>query len=130
MIKLKKETDYAVVLVQYLIRNKDRRISLREFSNVSGISFWFLQKIARKLNSAGIIKAEQGVNGGYKITAPIFKLNLYKIVEAMEGAPALTSCACDLNKSCFDGKSCAFKSSAVKLNKQIIKMLQKVKVAI
>lgn len=111
MFALKKETDYAVQLLQYLGKKNKNFVSLREFSEKSGISFWFLQKIARKLNLAGFIEAEQGVKGGYRLQTPAKALNLYKIFEAMEGKMVVT-------KSKMNAK----------LNKDIIKVLQKVKI--
>ena len=128
MIKLKRETDYAVQLIQYLLGKKGKFVSLREFSLKSGISFWFLQKIARRLSLAGIISAEQGVNGGYKTNVPSSTLSMYKIVEAMEGKPMITPCVCGGNRFCSDNKKCSFKSIAVKLNKDVIKVLQNMKI--
>jgi len=107
---LKKETDYAVQLLRYLKTKKKVFISLREFSEKSGISFWFLQKIARKLNLAGIIEAEQGVKGGYRMHAPAKSLNLYKVFETMEGKMAVPESKMN-----------------AKLNRDIIKVLQKVR---
>ena len=111
MFALKKETDYAVRLLQYLNTKKKDFASLRKFSEKSGISFWFLQKIARKLNLTGIIEAEQGVKGGYRLSAQKKNLNLYKIFEIMEGKLPAASAKITL-----------------KLNKQIIKILQKIKI--
>jgi len=128
MFGLKKETDYAMQLLQYL-KAKKKTVSLGEFSKKSGISFWFLQKIARKLNLAGIIEAEQGVKGGYRLRAPAKNLNLYKVFEIMEGKQALTSCLDCKDYICNNqDKKCGVKKITAKLNKEIIKMLQKVKI--
>jgi len=129
MFSLKRETDYAVQLIRFLSDKNGKKFkSLREFSNKSEISFWFLQKIARKLNLAGIIEAEQGVNGGYKLKVPVKSLNLYKIFEVMEGKQVTTPCLGGDCDCAGDHKVCYFKSISVKLNKEIIKALQKVKI--
>lgn len=129
MFALKKETDYAVQLLQFLNKKNDKFVSLREFSEKSGISFWFLQKIARKLNLAGVIEAEQGVKGGYRLQVPAKKLNLYKVFEIMEGKLAQKDCSNCANSACsnYDDK-CGVKKITTKLNKDIVKMLQKVKI--
>jgi len=131
MFSLKRETDYAVQLVCFLSRKNGRPYkSLREFSDRSGISFWFLQKIARKLHLAGVIEAEQGVNGGYKLKLPVKSLNLYKIFEIMEGRQATTPCLGEAGSSCaLSGKSCCFRSASAKLNKEIVIALKKIKIA-
>lgn len=130
MFSLKRETDYAVQLIRFLSDKNGKKFkSLREFSKKSGISFWFLQKIARKLNLAGLIEAEQGVNGGYKLKVPLKSLNLYKVFEVMEGKQVTTPCLEGESGCAGDHKNCYFKSVSTKLNKEIIKALQKVKIA-
>lgn len=127
MFALKRETDYAVQLLQSLNNKNKAFVSLRDFSKKSGISFWFLQKIARKLNLAGIIEAEQGVNGGYRLIKQTKKLNLYRIFEIMEGGLVITPClgktACACNNL---NKNCDVQKITTKLNKEMIKMMQKV----
>ena len=130
MFALKKETDYAVQLLKYLKTKKRNFVSLMDFSKESGISFWFLQKIARKLNLASIIEAEQGVKGGYRLHMPVKNLNLYRVFEIMEGKMAITSCLA--SKECACGnlkKQCNVQKITTKLNKAMIKMMQKVRIA-
>jgi len=129
MFALKKETDYAVQLLKYLKTKKKNFVSLMEFSKDSGISFWFLQKIARKLNLAGIIEAEQGVKGGYRLHMPVKNLNLYRVFEIMEGKMAITSCLASKECACGSlSKQCNVQKITTKLNKEMIKMMQKIKI--
>lgn len=142
MFVLKKETDYAVQFLQSLSAKPRRKVgaptsasenknfvSLKQFSKKSGISFWFLQKIARKLNLAGIIEAEQGINGGYRLHKSAQNLSLYKIFEIMEGKLVITPClsknGCICNNS---NKNCNVQKITTKLNKEMIKMMQRVKI--
>ena len=130
MFGLKRETDYAVLFLQFLGAKKKVFSSLREFSKKSGISFWFLQKIARKLNLGGIVETEQGVNGGYRLSRPLKNISLYKVFAVMEGEPAITPCARCADYSCVNyNKKCGVKKITEKLNKNIVKMLQNVKIA-
>lgn len=129
MFALKRETDYAVQLLQSLNNKNKNFVSLRDFSKKSGISFWFLQKIARKLTLAGIIEAEQGVNGGYRLIKSAKKLNLYKIFEIMEGSLVITPCLNKVECACNNAnKNCNVQKITTKLNKEMIKMMQKVKI--
>lgn len=129
MFALKKETDYAVQLLQHLKTQKGKFVSLMDFSKKSGISFWFLQKIARKLNLAGIIEAEQGVKGGYRLQSSAKNLNLYKVFEIMEGKMSITSCLGSGECACGTlSKKCGVQKITTKLNKEMIKMMQKVRI--
>ncbi|MFA5062013.1 MAG: Rrf2 family transcriptional regulator [Patescibacteria group bacterium] len=130
MFSLKRETDYAVQLIKYLSGKGGKKFkSLKDFSKESEISFWFLQKIARKLNLAGIIAAEQGVNGGYAMKVPLKGLTLYRIFEIMEGKQAVTPCLLGEIECAGNHKKCKFRTMTAKLNKEIIKTLQQVKIS-
>jgi Rrf2 family protein len=129
MFAIKRETDYAIQLVQFLAAKKDKFVSLKDFSDISGISFWFLQKIARKLNLARIIEAEQGVMGGYRLKKTNKKLTLLKIFEIMEGKLAVAPCLGAKNYSCCGkNKDCKNKKMSARLNRELVKVMQKVKI--
>jgi Rrf2 family protein len=129
MFAIKRETDYAVQLIQFLAAKKDKFVSLKDFSDISGISFWFLQKIARKLHLAGIVEAEQGVMGGYRLKKSAKKLTLLKIFEIMEGKLAVAPCLGTKNYSCCGkSKDCKNKKMAARLNKELVKVMQKVRI--
>lgn len=129
MFAIKRETDYAIQLFQFLAAKKDKIVSLKEFSKISGISFWFLQKIARKLHLAGIIEAEQGVMGGYHLKAPVKNLTLLKIFEVMEGKLAIAPCLGDKVYSCGGkDKDCRIKKMSAKLNKELIRIMRRMKI--
>jgi len=129
MFTIKRETDYAIQFLRYLAGKKDKFKSLREFSELSGISFWFLQKIARRLHLTGLIDAEQGVNGGYRLNIPKTKLTMLAVYEAMEGKLAVSPCVIDKEFVCAGkNKKCFFKNMSAKLNGEIKKSLEKIKI--
>ena len=127
MFSLNRETDYAAQLLKILAKNKAGFVSLRQLAEKTGISFMFLQKIARDLRLAGLIKSEKGVSGGYRLGLPAGKITLKKIIEAMEGEAAVVSCLCQKgNVQCASaGKKCALKNKLVKVNKSIDEILSK-----
>ncbi|MFH1292078.1 MAG: Rrf2 family transcriptional regulator [bacterium] len=128
MLSLRKETDYAIQFIQFLVDNKDQCSALKTFAKQSGISFFFMQKIARKLNRAGIIEAEQGMCGGYRLKIKPDKLDLHQIVEIMEEGISLTKCIKNLSCGCNKGvKKCKVKDIMNKLNKEIVKAMKKIK---
>ncbi len=120
MLLLQKQTDYALQLLKILSKQPRQTISLKEISKKTGVSFLFLQKIARKLRLAGIIEARQGVQGGYNLRRRAKKLNLKKIMEIMEGRCALIGCIDGDGGSCSGGRAtCSVKKSFGKLNQEI-----------
>ena len=127
MFSLRKETDYALQLLKLLAKNPKNSISLKDAANTTGLSFLFLQKIARKLRLAGIVTAELGVEGGYKLKIFANKLTLKKIISVVEGGCALCACCektgCQYTKKCLTGKKIKI------VNNKILKILDNVKLS-
>jgi len=126
MFQLRHETDYAIQFLSLLAKSK-KKISLNDVAGQSGISFLFLQKIARKLRLAGFIKAEQGIKGGYELAVPAKSLNLRKIVVVVEGKCGLVACCCGPSCHCEKEGKCKTKKKIMQANKDIMKVLEKVK---
>lgn len=129
MLSLRRETDYAIHLLKYLSKNSAAVVSLKELSRATGISFLFLQKIARKLRIAGLIEAEKGIVGGYRLSMPQNQITLKKIIIAMEGSHHILPCYCEGKKIRCVGsdKKCRLKHKMTKLNKRISDAFEKMK---
>ncbi len=127
MFSLNKETDYAIQLLKLVPKDKKYCISLKDIAKQSGVSFLFLQKIARKLRLAGLIKATNGINGGYSLSKSAKEISLKDIIVAMEGGCAVLPCYCT-TKKCKNIK-CCLKDKMKKINDDILKILSKTKLA-
>lgn len=125
MITLRRETDYAIILLKELSKEKHDCLSLRRISDLTGLSFTFLQKIARKLRKARLIKAEQGVAGGYRLNIPAKRINLKMVVEATEKSAAISPCLCKTGVCPSGRQKCFLKNRLGKINKQIENILKK-----
>ena len=130
MINIRKETEYAIQFLQYLAECKKECgcRSLQAFSKESKISFYFLQKIARKLSRNKIITSKQGVNGGYALTSNGKKMDLNRLVEIMEGGVNMLPCTKDSKKCKRNMKKCCVKDMMCKLNSEIRKAMEKIKI--
>lgn len=127
MFSLRKETDYALQLLKLLAKKSKKAVSLKEAADTTGVSFLFLQKIARKLRLAGVISAELGVEGGYKLKTPANKLTLKKIIEVTEGGCAL--CDCCQKGDCKKKAECLVGKKVKTINNKILKILEGVKLS-
>ncbi len=127
MLSFRRETEYAVQLLRCLALSKTEK-SLKEISGEIGVSFLFLQKIARKLRVANLISAEKGASGGYHLEVAPKKLSLRKIIAVTEADCALLPC-CDSKYQCHKSKSCALKGKVSKVNLELNKMLDKIKLS-
>jgi len=127
MFSLRKETDYALQLLKLLAKNSRSFVSLKQASDITGLSFLFLQKIARKLRLAGLISAELGVEGGYKLKIPANKITLKRVVSVVEGGCSLWAC-CEKGECQRRGK-CLIDKKVKKINNKILKVLEDVKLS-
>jgi len=127
MFSLNKETDYAIQLLKIIPKDKKFCVSLKDISKEIGVSFLFLQKIARKLRLAGLIKATQGINGGYSLIKKQNQINLKDIVMAIEGSCSVLPCYCS-NRTCKNTK-CGLKNKMRKINDSVLKVFSKTKLS-
>lgn len=129
MLQFTKEVDYGLQLVITLSKLDNKELlSLRNFSKDTGISFLFLQRIAKKLKDANIIEATKGAQGGYTLKKNPLKVSLKEIIEALEGDYAIIhclrgKCGCKREKTCESRK--VFK----KINNHLVDYLEKMKLS-
>lgn len=129
MLAFKKETEYAIHFLKLLDPKKQQARSLREIAEKTDISFLFLQKIARKLRFAEIIRSDKGAQGGYVLRVSPNKLSLKKIVEVMEGGCVLVACCVEEKDFVCDKKGCKLKNKMKKINKGIGDILSRIKLS-
>lgn len=86
------ETDYAIRIVKYLI-SEGKRVDAQKISSKTDVTLRFSLKILRKLVLADIVKSYKGINGGYEFAKNSPKdINLYDVIEAVEGSCLLSRC--------------------------------------
>lgn len=132
MLEIKRETDYAMHLLIILSKANNQYLSLQTISEISGISFHFLQKIARKLKIKKIIKSSKGVSGGYILNHPIDKISFKQIIEAMEDKIGFTPCLIKNHQTtCVKAPNhkCPLKNKLKKINDQILEILSQTKLS-
>lgn len=119
MIKISKQADYAFQLIVELAKlEKNASLSLNKFSLQSSISFLFLQKIAKSLREANIIRSIKGKNGGYMLIKSPKKISIKEVLEAVEGQYNTVDCAGSV-KGCKRNEKCRLKPGFKRINKQI-----------
>lgn len=125
MFSLNKETGYAIQLLKIIPKDNKFCVSLKDVAKATGVSFLFLQKIARKLRLAGLIEATQGINGGYSLVKKQKDISLKDIIVAIEGTCAVLPCYCDKGKC--KKVDCDLKKKMKKVNDDILNIFSKTK---
>src|SRR5262245_35310964 len=91
MAHLTISVEYGIHCLLWLV-GSDKPLSSRELAELQGISPTFLAKIFPKLEKAGIVEAQEGVRGGYRLARPPEKISFLDIVDAVEGKKPLFDC--------------------------------------
>lgn len=118
-LHITQKVDYGIILLASLAKIKTSK-SIREVANEHKLSFPFLQKIAGLLKKSGLIRAERGSLGGYKLTKAPEKLEIKEIIEALEGEIAIVPCLKHGEKPlCRHIPYCTVRPNFQKINEEI-----------
>lgn len=99
-MKLTSFTDYSLRVLMYVAINEDRLVSIKEVSEVFGISRNHLMKIVHELGKGGYLQTVRGKNGGFRLGRPADKINLGDLVRYTEDELAIVECFGEGNKNC------------------------------
>jgi Rrf2 family protein len=92
MAHITASVEYGIHSLLWLIGQEGRPMSSRELAELSGVSPTFLAKIFPKLEKAGIVRAAEGVRGGYLLAKPPKNISFMEIIDAIEGEKPLFDC--------------------------------------
>lgn len=81
--------------------------SAKESAELFGVPFDVMARVLQVLTQKGILKAEQGAQGGYQITKDLSKVTLHDLVTMLQGPVEIAKClhstgpeACEIQSSC------------------------------
>jgi FeS assembly SUF system regulator len=94
MLRLGRLTDYAVTLLSHMGREEGEVLwAASELAEKSGLSMPTVAKILKLLAKGGLISAQRGATGGYKLARPASEISVAEIIEVMDGPIAITDCS-------------------------------------
>ena len=105
-LELTKKGDYAVRAMLALARDPgDRPVSARRIADAMDIPVRFLPQVLGDLSRAGLVDAQPGRAGGYRLTRPPAQVSLLDVIEAVEGDSRRRTCVlrggpCGLDGHC------------------------------
>ena len=94
------------VLIDLAEQNSDRYVTLREIAERQEISEKYLESIVKDLVKAGILDGLRGKGGGYRLKQSAEELNVFDILQLMEGTLAPVACLEDGSRSCARAGNC------------------------
>jgi len=86
MFRPSSRAHYALrAMTELSLREGTTSVSLREIAWAQRLSLKYLEQLAMALSRAGLVRAERGPGGGYRLARPAEDITVREVVEAMEG---------------------------------------------
>lgn len=92
MAHITNSVEYGLHCVLWLVDPDTGQPSSRDLAELQGVSPTFLAKIFSKLEKAGIVRAAEGIRGGYRLAREPAEVSVLDIVDAIEGKKPLFDC--------------------------------------
>lgn len=106
MSKINRKIEYALMSLKHMAEKIPGELtSAKEVSEHLNTPFDATAKVMQIMAQHGILKSEQGVNGGYQIQKDLNRFTLQSLIEMIEGPTAIAKCihgeaACDIQSTC------------------------------
>lgn len=124
MLRMNKKIEYGVIALLHLAAEPNRISSVREISQQCNIPETLLSKIMQSLKNVGMVSAELGNQGGYRLNRGLGEINLLELAEILQGPIQVAECLEPGNDSCPIAHSCTIASPMSVLNQKIIQLFQ------
>ena len=126
MIRINRQTDYAIRLILYLAQQeKGTRVPTAEIRKEMEIPPALAQRIVADLARSKFILTFPGRDGGLTLARPANEINLRQIVERFEGKFFISDCLQDKGNCPFDN-NCPVRFRWVRLQSQIVRELEQI----
>lgn len=106
MLRLNRMTDYAMIMLTALAMRDEALVPSAILAQQTQLNQTTIAKIGKALVQAGVIVAERGVNGGYRLARPASEITATQVIEALEGPIALTACVDGAEEPCATQDGC------------------------
>jgi Rrf2 family protein len=92
-------------MLDIAINGEDKLVLLKDIAERQAISKRYLEHMMTQLRNSGLVMAERGASGGYRLGRPASEIRLDEIFEALEGKIAPVEClndpsVCERSEDC------------------------------
>lgn len=119
------KTEYGMRAMVALAKVKgDKPMSLTQISKQEHISQAYLERLFAKLKADNLVNSSKGALGGYYLSRKPKEINVFEIVESLEGTLAVFYCMSAEGKMVCSKGACLTKKVWLELQKNIIHTLR------
>lgn len=123
-----RDTDYALRALCFIIKRKEKIVSVAQLVKELDIPRPFLRKILQILNKKGTLKSYKGQGGGFLLVKPANKIFLVDLIEIFQGPLRLNECFFK-KMVCPNIKTCSLRKKINSIEKSVVSQLKSITIA-
>ena len=106
MFKINRKIEYALIALRHIGQFPDRLVSAKEICDTYQTPFDTTSRVLQIMVQHGVVKAEHGAYGGYKITKNLSTISFFELIEMVDGPVQIADCfhgsysQCDITSCC------------------------------
>ncbi len=128
-MQLSTKARYAVrALVELALQYGAGPVKLKDIADKQNISLKYLEQVMTPLRVRSYVKTQKGSRGGYTLARSPEQVNVFEIVQCVEGSLALVDCL-DSPEVCDRVKLCATREVWMTMKEAIFNELSKISLA-
>ncbi|MGH8281408.1 MAG: SUF system Fe-S cluster assembly regulator [Gammaproteobacteria bacterium] len=129
MLKLSKKADYGLIAVKHLATHDVvSACSAGDIAEVYGISTTLMAKVLQKLARRGLVNAQHGSSGGYRLARDPKMITALDVITAIDGPLFITSCITTRGE-CYQSSTCTVREPLRRVNDSILQVLNTVTIS-
>jgi Rrf2 family protein len=118
MMRISMKTDYGLIALKHMAdRQGDGLVNAKELAARFNLPPNLLAKILQSLSQSGIIEAQKGSGGGYRMARNPAEVTLTQVFESIEGPVHMIMCTSD-GGCCSVEDSCTVRNGLVTLERK------------
>jgi Rrf2 family protein len=123
MLRFTKQVDYGLMAMQYVTEHQgDTPVGVKRIADKFGIPVEVLAKVLQRLAKGGLMVAQSGPGGGYRLTLSPSVMTVGQVIRVLEGPLAIVKCMVD-HGDCAQASRCTLRSPARRLQAAITDLL-------
>ena len=106
MNKVHRKVEYSLMALKHIgAKASGELTTAKEVADAFHAPFEAMARSLQIMAQTGLLRSEQGKQGGYKLTRTLDQVTLLELIEMMEGKTAIAKClssgeTCDIHNSC------------------------------
>lgn len=129
MNKIHRKVEYALISLRHMKQKEPGQLTtVKEICRAYGSSFDATSRVLQMMVQKGLLKSEQGAQGGYLIQRDLRKVSLHDLIEYVVGPISVVKCLDSGKGDCDMESRCNVIAPLAYLNDQIIQFYKGINV--